>query len=60
MEKFNLIGVRVYKNKELNSTKYFEIGKLKDAIEYAREMGSANYSYDFICCNKYGNYICDL
>ena len=60
MEKFNLIGVRVYQNKELNHTKYFEIGKLKEAIGYARDKGSCGFSYDFICCDKYGNYICDL
>lgn len=60
MEKFNLIGVRVYQNKELNNTRYFEIGKLKDAIEYAKDKGSCGFSYDFICCDKYGNYICDL
>ncbi len=60
MREFNLIGVRVYWNGELKNTKYFEIGKLKDAIEYARDVGSCNNSYDFVCCDKYGNYICDL
>lgn len=60
MDKFKLIGVRIYQNKEWNGTTYFEIGKLKEAIDYAREMGSANYSYNFICCDEYGNYICDL
>lgn len=60
MEKFNLIGVRVYQNKNLIRTRYFEVGKLKEAIEYARDMGSANFTYDFICCDKYGNYICNL
>ena len=60
MDKFNLIGVRVYQDKKLIRTRYFEIGKLKEAIEYARDIGSAGYSYDFICCDNYGNYICDL
>ena len=60
MEKFNLIGVRVWKNDDDFSTKYFEIGKLKEAIEYARDRGSCGYAYDFICCDKYGNYICEL
>lgn len=60
MDKFNLIGIRVYQNKELISTIYFKIGKLKEAIEYSRNIKSANFSYDFICCDNYGNCICDL
>ena len=60
MEKFNLIGVRVFDKLELNHTRYFEIGKLKEAIEYARDKGSCGFTYDFICCDKYGNYICEL
>ncbi len=61
MDKFNLIGVRLYQDKELIRTRYFEIGKLKEAIAYARDMASAViFSYDFICCDKFGNYICDL
>ena len=60
MGRFELIGVRVFNGAELNNTKYFEIGKMKDAIEYAKDKGSCGCRYDFICCDKYGNYICEL
>ena len=55
-----LIGVRVYKDKVLENTRYFVIGNLKDAVEYAKHMGSALYTYEYILCDSYGNYICDL
>lgn len=60
MEKFNLIGVRVYKKNELINTRYFEVGKLKEAIEYATIRRGCGETCDFICCDQYGNYICDL
>ena len=60
MDKFNLIGVRILENSELNHTRYFEIGNLKEAIEYAKGYESCGYTYHFICCDKYGNYLCEL
>lgn len=39
MKDFNLIGVRVYKDGELLHTRYFQIGEMKMAIDYARDNG---------------------
>ena len=60
MDKFNLIGVRLFDNSILHSTKFFKIGKLKEAMDYSRDKEKWGFTYDFICCDKYGNYICDL
>ena len=60
MEKFKLIGVRVFKNSELNNTRYFEIGKLKESIEYTTAKENCGFTFEFICCDQYGNYICNL
>ena len=60
MSRFELIGVRIYRSKELNNTTYFKVGELKEAINCANEKKKQGFSYDFICCDKYGNYICEL
>lgn len=60
MEKFKLIGVRLFKKSELIQTTYFKIGEMKKAINYTNEKEQTGYDFDFICCDKYGNYICAL
>lgn len=51
-KEFELFGVKVYKNGEWINTKYFK--KLSEAIEYAKDRGSAGYTYKYISADKYG------
>ena len=59
MEKFDLIGVRISRDYELNHIKYFKADKLDDAMEYARDREKYGFTYKLTCCDKYGNHICD-
>ena len=54
-DSFESFGVEIYEKGELQFTKYFDT--IKEAIEYARDMGSALYGYKYITADKYGNII---
>lgn len=52
---FEGFGVEVYKNREWQSTRYFD--GVKEAFEYAKDKASAGYTYHIITCDKWGNVI---
>ena len=55
---FEMFGVNVYEKGEWISRKNFK--SIKEAIEYARERGSAGYTCGFVTVNKYGCVIDEL
>ena len=54
-EAFHRFGVERTKKGELLERRNFNT--IKEAIEWARDIGSAGYGYNFITVDKYGNKI---
>ena len=55
---FERFGVNVYEKGKLARRKTFK--KLDEAIEFARDMGSAGYTYGFVTVDKDGCVIDEL
>lgn len=54
MKKFEIIGIKFFKDNEWELTSYFQIGELKKAIDIAKEKEKKGFSYKIFACDKYG------
>lgn len=54
-DSFEFFGVNVYDGGGLIHRRTFK--NLKDAIEFARDMGSAGYTYEYVTLDKIGSVI---